>query len=219
MIMRHIPGRGWRLLLVVAVVVLATGGAVAYATIPDDGVVHACYGNNGSLRAFDPSAGEECRNSAVDLLTPAGKAASAAHADTADSASNAANADNLDGVDSSGFMPASSIYAVTPARAIGPLPVSWSIETHGNPIVVQFSGTGFATSTGLKFLQLSVDGNPLMLDGFHFSETGSHRTFPTASATARPLAAGTHTVSIEASGVSSDFNDRYYITVLELPLG
>ena len=50
--------RGWRLVVLVAVLFALGAGGVAYAMIPDSsGVIHGCYKkNNGQLRVLDPSA-------------------------------------------------------------------------------------------------------------------------------------------------------------------
>jgi hypothetical protein len=52
------PMKG-KLALLIAVVAIA--GGIAFATIPDsEGVIHACYGQDGSLRVIDDSTGK-CR--------------------------------------------------------------------------------------------------------------------------------------------------------------
>src|SRR5438309_11295114 len=57
----------------VAAALFVVASGVATGTIPDShGVVHACYGNNEALRVYDPTAGGTCRNTAVDLVSPAG---------------------------------------------------------------------------------------------------------------------------------------------------
>jgi hypothetical protein len=64
------------LLATTVVVLLAVGGSIAWATIPDSsGVVHACYKKNGDLRVIDPSASKadqsQCKHdeTALDLLS------------------------------------------------------------------------------------------------------------------------------------------------------
>jgi hypothetical protein len=73
-------------LALATVAALAVAAGIGYSAI-GGGVVHACYGNNGMLKAYDPSAGEMCRESSVDLLTPSGTIANATQAATAADAS------------------------------------------------------------------------------------------------------------------------------------
>ncbi len=69
--MEALRSRRWRALTlgVVAVVVFAAAGAVAYASIPDaGGLIHGCYKTNkGDLRVIDPSAGGSCQSSEIPL--------------------------------------------------------------------------------------------------------------------------------------------------------
>jgi hypothetical protein len=61
--------RGRRVALLTVVLLGVTAGAVAYADIPDSGVIHACYKktspNQGLLRVIDKSAGQTCANNEI----------------------------------------------------------------------------------------------------------------------------------------------------------
>ena len=62
------PGGSRRLWLGIAVVVaLALGVGAAIASIPDNGVIHACYKSNGDLRLADPAAQNNCKNNETAL--------------------------------------------------------------------------------------------------------------------------------------------------------
>lgn len=61
--------KGWKAIAVAGTAVLAVGGGVAWATIPDgSGQIHACYKTgSGDLRVIDPSAGGACKPSETAL--------------------------------------------------------------------------------------------------------------------------------------------------------
>lgn len=51
------------------------------------------------------------------------------------------------------------------------------------------------------------------------NEQYSHKSFPSAALTYYGIRAGTHTLKIDvwAGSALTDYNDRFYATVLELP--
>lgn len=58
-----------RVLLFAVFAAVIAGGAV-YATVPDAyGNVHVCYGSNGVAHIYDPTVGDTCKDSTVDLLS------------------------------------------------------------------------------------------------------------------------------------------------------
>jgi hypothetical protein len=57
-----------RLTMLVAIAAGLTAGGIAYASIPDSGIIHGCYKKNkGDLRVIDPSAGGSCGPSETPL--------------------------------------------------------------------------------------------------------------------------------------------------------
>ena len=71
----RVPNRRW-LVAIVAVALVATGGGIAYATIPDaGGVVHSCYTkSSGAWRVIDTGLGQTCKanEAALDLYSKGG---------------------------------------------------------------------------------------------------------------------------------------------------
>jgi hypothetical protein len=54
------------LVVAATLVVLAVGAGIAYAAIPNGGVIHGCYNNNGNLRVID-SPSVTCKNGETSL--------------------------------------------------------------------------------------------------------------------------------------------------------
>ena len=129
----------------------------------------------------------------------------------------AADSDTVDGLDSTAFLRSGSVRVAATSYQAGALPVSTGFTTNGGRILVMVSGSGYETTVGQACIDIAVNSGNFATVCHYFNQTSEHLALPTRMFTAS-LAAGSHTIELRAvSGLSSDINDRYQITVLELP--
>jgi hypothetical protein len=104
-------------------------------------------------------------------------------------------------------------------RRRGPLPVEAQFTSNGGTLVVFTSGSGWRTSGGMMSLQISIDDKPSMFIDVTNNELNSHKTFPTTVGIVPELVAGQHTFRISSweGTTTTDENDRFYATIMELP--
>src|SRR5215218_7591837 len=99
----------------VALLIAASGAAIADIPSRWDGVITACRDNKTAvLRVIDAEGGQTCTSKERELAWRdgfTGQVADSLHADQADNATNAANADKLDNKDSTDFYAAGSKVA------------------------------------------------------------------------------------------------------------
>lgn len=105
------------------------------------------------------------------------------------------------------------------AGQVGPLPIEASFTSSGGTLVVFTSGTVFTTIGGLMRLQFTIDGGNAKFVEYSSNEVNSHKTYPATVEVFTGIAAGMHTfrIAVWNDTAVSDFNDRFYATVLELP--
>jgi hypothetical protein len=99
----------------------------------------------------------------------------------------------------------------------GPLPLKKQFTSSGGTLIVFFSGSGRRGSVGLMTLQLSIDGQQPRTTTCWTNENDSHKTFPSVVEVFSGYGAGTHTLMIEAKDTTTDLNDFFHATVMELP--
>jgi hypothetical protein len=129
---------------------------------------------------------------------------------------------NSDGyVDVSAAKFSSSLWRTTRLfdRRAGPLPVEGQFSSSGGTLVVFTSGTGFKTSGGWMFLHLSLDGGSDRFIDLYANEANTHKAFPTTVEIFAGIAAGVHTfrIAVWQNSMTTDSNDKFYVTILELP--
>jgi hypothetical protein len=103
----------------------------------------------------------------------------------------------------------------------GPLTRSGGTFTSGGGTLLIFaSGSGFrGAAAGMIGMRIRIDGTERGVAQCFTNEVGSHKTFVTNCLVVGGIAAGSHAVSLEAMDTLtlSDGNDRFDLTVLELP--
>jgi hypothetical protein len=105
-------------------------------------------------------------------------------------------------------------------RKAGPLPVSGTFTSGGGTLIVFVGGTAFRAAAGMLSLIVTIDNdNTRNFMDVYTNEQYSHKSFPSAALTYYGIRAGTHTLKIDvwAGSALTDYNDRFYATVLELP--
>jgi hypothetical protein len=102
----------------------------------------------------------------------------------------------------------------------GPLPLAGVMATNGGQLVGFASGSGYSGSVNTKIgMSVLMDGSSIGASQVFASEASSHRAFVSNALVTHP-AAGSHTFSLAAlAGTSTDSNDFFSLTVLELPSG
>jgi hypothetical protein len=140
------------------------------------------------------------------------------------------NADKLDGKDSTNWKMADVI------SAIGPLPAQGTYTSSGGKLLIMASGSGYRASSnanpGRTGMEVKVDGNFVAFAGTFTNDLDSHKAFVTDYAVLSGLAAGPHTIRVEAFSnsadcgstapataycTSTDGNDLYHVSVMEIP--
>jgi hypothetical protein len=101
----------------------------------------------------------------------------------------------------------------------GALPKSGTFNSGGGTLMMICSGSGFTGGTGGNIgMTIQLDGKDVGNTHCFTNEPGSHKTFTTHTAVVPNVAAGKHTVNLVAlTGTSTDANDYFDVTVLELP--
>jgi hypothetical protein len=101
----------------------------------------------------------------------------------------------------------------------GALPKSGTFNSGGGTLMMICSGSGFTGGTGGNIgMTIQLDGKDVGNTHCFTNEPGSHKTFTTHTAVVSNVAAGKHTVNLVAlTGTSTDANDYFDVTVLELP--
>ena len=100
----------------------------------------------------------------------------------------------------------------------GGLPKQFNFNTNGGLVILFVSGSGWNPSSGLIGMSIKVDGSEKAKARGFSNEVNSHKTFVPVQLVVA-LAAGQHTVRLDAlAGTSSDGNDFFNVTGIELPI-
>ena len=149
------------------------------------------------------------------------------------------NADQLDGQDSSAFAQRSGFNAQQVLSTNGPLPKQAAYTSKGGTLLITASGSGFQYSgntlrtSGRIGMSVKVDQAQYIVGAF-VNDKDHHYAFVPETFVVSGVAAGQHTISLEAlytpvacdtsRGVTpdtycttTDGNDPFSVTVLELP--
>ena len=143
----------------------------------------------------------------------------------------------LSGLGGGGGSPV-GVGVVPPNGFDGPLPKESDYESSGGTLLISVSGSGFrpsgrALGPGRIGMDLLVDGAYVATAEVHTNERDSHKAFVSASAVVEGLAAGLHTIRLQAAnstgcGVAgtetpfrfctdTDSADSFYVSVVEAP--
>jgi hypothetical protein len=146
------------------------------------------------------------------------------------------NADQLDGKDQSAFASVSELDAATVISRWSELPTEGTYTSEGGTLVISAAGSGFRSDSNTRTvgdigMRILVDGTERGQALLHANERQSHKPFVARQVVVKGLAAGSHTIRLEAiygSNCNTDSetrftvctttntNDRFEVTVLEL---
>ena len=175
----------------------------------------------------------DANDTALDLRVQAGEAPMSVNSDTkvAD-----LNADRLDGKDQSAFADVSELDAATVISRWSALPTQGTYTSEGGTLLISAAGSGFRSTTNTRTvgdigMRILVDGTVRGEALLHANERQTHRPFVARQVVVKGLAAGTHTIRLEAIYASNcdtdsetrftvctttNTNDRFEVSVLEL---
>jgi hypothetical protein len=145
------------------------------------------------------------------------------------------NADQLDGEDQSAFADVSELDAATVISRWSELPTEGTYTSEGGTLLVSAAGSGFRSDSNTRTvgdigMRILVDGTVRGEALLHANERQSHKPFVARQVVVKGLAAGSHTIRLEAiygSNCNTDSetrfsvctttnsNDRFEVTVLE----
>jgi hypothetical protein len=186
--------------------------------------------NGPMLRLINNNA--NANDTALDLSVQAGEAPMRVNSDT--KVANL-NADQLDGKDQSSFADVSELDAATVISRWSELPTQGTYTSEGGTLVVSAAGSGFRSDSNTRTvgdigMRILVDGTVRGEALLHANEHDSHKPFVARQVVVKGLAAGSHTIRLEAiygSNCNTDSetrfsvctttnsNDRFEVTVLE----
>ena len=175
----------------------------------------------------------DTNDTALDLRVQAGEAPMSVNSDT--KVANL-NSDQLDGKDQSAFADVSELDAATVISRWSALPTQGTYTSEGGTLVVSAAGSGFRSDSNTRTvgdigMRILVDGTERGQALVHANERQSHKPFVARQIVVKGLAAGSHTISLEALYASTcntasetrytvctttNTNDRFEVTVLEL---
>ena len=171
-------------------------------------------------------------DTALDLRVQAGEAPMRVNSDT--KVANL-NADRLDGKDQSAFADLSELDAATVISRWSALPTQGTYTSEGGTLLISAAGSGFRSTSNTRTvgdigMRILVDGTVRGEALLHANERQSHRPFVARQVVVKGLAAGSHTIRLEAIYASNcntdsetrftvctttNTNDRFEVSVLE----
>jgi hypothetical protein len=187
--------------------------------------------NGPMLRLINNNAGAD--DTALDLRVQTGEAPMMLNSDT--KVANL-NADQLDGKDQSAFASVSELDAATVISRWSALPTQGTYTSEGGTLVISAAGSGFRSDSNTRTvgdigMRILVDGTERGQALLHANELQSHKPFVARQVVIKGLAAGSHTIKLEAiyestcntasetrytTCTTTNTNDRFEVTVLEL---
>ncbi|WP_438010930.1 hypothetical protein WME89_21055 [Sorangium sp. So ce321] len=102
----------------------------------------------------------------------------------------------------------------------GPLPVLGTFKSGGGRLILLVSGSGMRSSAGMMEMLIKLDGNQVGSTNVGVNVVNAHQAFVPEWLVLPSVEPGDHTIQLVYSsipGVSSDTNDFFSVTVLELP--
>jgi len=175
----------------------------------------------------------DANDTALDLRVQAGDAPMRVNSET--KVANL-NADQLDGKDQSAFADVSELDAATVISRWSALPTEGIYTSEGGTLVISAAGSGFRSDSDTRTvgdigMRILVDGIVRGQALLHANELESHKPFVARQVVVKGLAAGSHTIGLEAiyestcnttsetrytTCTTTNTNDRFEVTVLEL---
>ena len=172
-------------------------------------------------------------DTALDLRVQAGEAPLSVNSDT--KVANL-NADRLDGKNQSAFADVSELDAATVISRWSELPTQGTYTSEGGTLLISVAGSGFRSTSNTRTvgdigMRILVDGTVRGEALLHANERQTHRPFVARQVVVKGLAAGSHTIRLEAIYASNcntdsetrftvctttNTNDRFEVSVLEL---
>jgi hypothetical protein len=146
------------------------------------------------------------------------------------------NSDQLDGKDQSAFADVSELDAATVISRWSALPTQGTYTSEGGTLLISAAGSGFRSTDNTRTvgdigMRILVDGTERGQALVHANERQSHKAFVARQVVVKGLAAGSHTIRLEALYASTcntasetryitctttNTNDRFEVSVLEL---
>ena len=174
----------------------------------------------------------DANDTALELRVQAGEAPMSVNSGT--KVANL-NSDQLDGKDQSAFADVSELDAATVISRWSALPTQGTYTSEGGTLLISAAGSGFRSTDNTRTvgdigMRILVDGTERGQALLHANESQSHKPFVARQVVVKGLAAGSHTVRLEAiygSNCNTDSetrfsvctttnsNDRFEVTVLE----
>lgn len=145
------------------------------------------------------------------------------------------NADQLDGKDRSAFADVSELDATTVISRWSGLPLQGTYTSEGGTLLISAAGSGFRSTSNTRTIgdigmRILVDGTVRGEALLYANERQSHKAFVARQVVVKGLAAGSHTIRLEAiygsncntddetpfsACTTTNSNDRFEVTVLE----
>jgi hypothetical protein len=109
--------------------------------------------------------------------------------------------------------------ATTVINANGPLNITNSFTTSGGRLVIAVSGSGYTTSAPASLgMNILLDGVVIDSCKIYDNPQNTHMAFVPKTIVKTGVAAGSHTLALQTTGVTlSNTDDNYCVTVTELP--
>jgi len=175
----------------------------------------------------------DTNDTALDLRVQAGEAPMRVNSDM--KVANL-NTDQLDGKDQSAFADVSELDSATVISRWSALPMQGTYTSEGGTLVISAAGSGFRSTINTQTvgdigMRILVDGTERGQALLHANERQSHKPFVARQVVLKGLAAGSHTIRLEALYASTcntdsetrftactttNSNDRFEVSVLEL---
>ena len=190
--MNLLPGRRVRWSALGAVVGALAIGGIAWADIPDSGVIHGCYATkDGTLRVIDTSAGQSCDTKKEQPLSwnqtgPTGPTGSTGPTE------------GVNAVGTGGLTPPTTLTNQLPSVLSSELNSVFTTTVSGKLYLSKpLSGLIACFSSSNVWWWITLDGAPIRAS-LALTPAGSESAQTLVGVTSPVVAAGTHTLSIEA---------------------
>lgn len=103
----------------------------------------------------------------------------------------------------------------------GGFPLSSTFNSSGGTLLIFAGGSGYTTGANNANISFNVeiDGKVVGVVQRHTNSGGNHVAFPAGNFVVQGIAPGSHTIKITAgtNDTRSDSEDRFYLTIMELP--
>ncbi len=104
--------------------------------------------------------------------------------------------------------------------AAGPLPRTGPLSSLGGRLLIFVSGSGFHNTGGFIGMQIKIDNQLIGTASSFVNPAQTHKSFSSTAMVASGIAQGNHSITLETipgTNTRTDNNDRFSVTILELP--